>query len=82
MAGKIPHVELTSAYGDGFHHILGQISDDLWSGVPPDKVRRRMNEAVEALPYHILKQELQRAAERWFDIVLQNIPAAPEQMKI
>ena len=82
MAGKVPHVELTKVYGAGFHRILGQISDDLWSGIPPDKARKHMNEAVEALPYHILKQDLQLAAERWLDIVMQNIPAAPEQMKI
>lgn len=83
MRTKIPHVDLTRIYGPNFHRIIGQISDDLWSGVPPDKARKRMLEEYNKLPVHPMRDELLMALERWFEVVLYNIPPkAPEQMKL
>lgn len=77
---RVDHMGLTEAYGPAFERLLGQISDDLWSGVPPNKVQKRMLEEVEKLEYNPMKGEMLAACYAWFDVVSQNVPSAPEQL--
>ncbi len=79
---RVNHIGLTEAYGPAFLRLLGQISDELWSGVPPDKVQKRMLEEVEKMEYNPMKGEMLAACYAWFDVVMQNIPSASEQLTL